>query len=462
VDVTALAGQDVRVGFSLQTDEKAPQTRYWVDDITLVCGAEPVSVAVVPATLTLKAGATSDPLSATVTGNTDATVTWSLRETGQGQFDATSRRYTAPAQPGFYHLVATSRADPLASGEASIQVLPVIGVTPASASIDLFQIEDFTLQLSPGVQRVSVSLQEGDLAGRAYLNSTGTTVQYIASRIPGTYHLVVSAEGNPAIQAVVPITVMPDVRIYFLPPTLTLAVGDTVDLGSRLYGDRTDLAFTLQEGPAGGSLSVTTVGPDDARPIYTAPATAGVYHLVATPVRNPTRQATLTLTVQDGLVVDPPALVTAPGTRTTFTAHLPGRTGYFDGIAWTRPPAEYLDIYRNTVSYIAPSTPGTYQLTATTTNAPVRTATVTIVVKSPDQDGDGRTAKDFGDLAVMADAYGASAAPGQALATDLNGDGVVDDEDLAEAERVFEQFDAPPLFTPSGARRIPASPSVGR
>ena len=71
-------------------------------------------------------------------------------------------------------------------------------------------------------------------------------------------------------------------------------------------------------------------------------------------------------------------------------------------------------------------------------------------VPGPDQDG--RTAGYFGDLAVMADAYGAVAAPGQTLAADLNEDGVVDDEDLAEARRVFEQFGTQPLFSPSGAR----------
>jgi hypothetical protein len=51
----------------------------------------------------------------------------------------------------------------------------------------------------------------------------------------------------------------------------------------------------------------------------------------------------------------------------------------------------------------------------------------TVVVRGVDLDGDGSSAWDFQDLALMADAWGAAEAPVQA---DFNGDGRVDDLDL--------------------------------
>ncbi|HVP60691.1 MAG TPA: hypothetical protein VMT11_09035 [Myxococcaceae bacterium] len=50
-----------------------------------------------------------------------ATVTWSVQESGGGAVDA-SGRYTAPAAPGTYHVVATSTADPSRSDSALITV----------------------------------------------------------------------------------------------------------------------------------------------------------------------------------------------------------------------------------------------------------------------------------------------------------------------------------------------------
>jgi hypothetical protein len=53
------------------------------------------------------------------------------------------------------------------------------------------------------------------------------------------------------------------------------------------------------------------------------------------------------------------------------------------------------------------------------------------------QDGDHKTARDFGDLAALADAYGGAGA-GAGARADLNGDGVVDDQDLQLGLAAFE------------------------
>jgi hypothetical protein len=79
---------------------------------------------------------------------------------------------------------------------------------------------------------------------------------------------------------------------------------------------------------------------------------------------------------------------------------------------------------------LAPTVPGTYTITAITTSAPFLTGTAMVIVKSADQDGDGKTLLDFGDLAVVADNYALNAPAGQDDGpSDLNGDGTVDDRD---------------------------------
>lgn len=62
--------------------------------------------------------------SAVVTGILPATVTWSIQEgTTGGTIDPTGL-YTAPSNPGVYHVVATSVAAPTVSGQALVNVVP--------------------------------------------------------------------------------------------------------------------------------------------------------------------------------------------------------------------------------------------------------------------------------------------------------------------------------------------------
>ena len=59
---------------------------------------------------------------AAVTGTTNTAVTWSVAEATGGAVTAAGQ-YTAPATAGTYHVVATSVADPTASGQIAVDVL---------------------------------------------------------------------------------------------------------------------------------------------------------------------------------------------------------------------------------------------------------------------------------------------------------------------------------------------------
>jgi glucuronoarabinoxylan endo-1,4-beta-xylanase len=88
-------------------------------------GAIAVNVVVDPANSSVVEGQTVD-LTATVTGTTNSTVTWSVKEAGGGQVasaGADKAKYTAPATAGTFHVVATSAADVSKTGSASVTVV---------------------------------------------------------------------------------------------------------------------------------------------------------------------------------------------------------------------------------------------------------------------------------------------------------------------------------------------------
>ena len=75
------------------------------------------------------------------------------------------------------------------------------------------------------------------------------------------------------------------------------------------------VAWSVQEGSTGGSI--TSAG------VYTAPASAGTYHVVATSQAAPGSSATVPVTVADrilGVAVSPSTVSLAPGATAQFTA----------------------------------------------------------------------------------------------------------------------------------------------
>jgi hypothetical protein len=84
-------------------------------------GAAHAAVTVTPPTAHALAGGTAQ-FQATVTGVAVTTVTWSVEEGAAGGTIASTGQYTAPSAAGAYHVVATSTADPSATGTAQVTV----------------------------------------------------------------------------------------------------------------------------------------------------------------------------------------------------------------------------------------------------------------------------------------------------------------------------------------------------
>ena len=137
-----------------------------------------VTLSVSPTSASLQPGATQQ-FSATVTGSTNAAVTW----TATGGTISTSGLYTAPSTAGTYTVKATSVADNTKSASATVTVTaaPVIAVsiTPTSASLQTSTTRQFSATVT-GTTNTAVTWS-------ATGGSVTTSGLYTAPATAGTY-----------------------------------------------------------------------------------------------------------------------------------------------------------------------------------------------------------------------------------------------------------------------------------
>lgn len=105
-----------------------------------------VVISVSPLSLVLQTGGTQQ-LTATVTGTTDHRVTWSIAEGDAGGTISSTGSYTAPSNPGSFHVIATSMADPTKSASSYVSIsappaatIPRLTAVWGSASNDVWSV----------------------------------------------------------------------------------------------------------------------------------------------------------------------------------------------------------------------------------------------------------------------------------------------------------------------------------
>jgi hypothetical protein len=164
------------------------------------------------------------------------------------------------------------------------------------------------------------------------------------------------------------------VSVSVSPETVTVPLGTTQSFAASVSGGRAvaRVQWSVQEGIEGGA--VTADG------LYTAPLTAGTYHVVATSIADPTKSATATVTVPIEIQIHPLTATTTIGDTRTFTGIVAGTTN--KAVTWTVQEG----VSGGTVSpegvYTPPAVPGTYHVTATSQADPTRSATAEIVVQA--------------------------------------------------------------------------------
>jgi hypothetical protein len=274
-------------------------------------GAGTVSVS--PASVSLTVGDVHT-FHYSATDATDLPCDWSVREGAPGGTIDSGGTYTAPDVAGTYHVVATSRARPGRSATGAVQVTGrsagvSVVVTPRTPSLKT----GATVQLTASVTgtsdaAVTWTVQEGAAGGQ--VSASGL---YTAPGSAGTYHAVATSHADPTRSDAATLTVTadpsPTVAVVVSPRTKSLSTGGTLQLSATVTGT-TNVAVTwaIQEGAAGGQVSASG--------LYTAPGSAGTYHVVATSQADGAARDTATITVTSGTCSDACA---APNGGITWT-----------------------------------------------------------------------------------------------------------------------------------------------
>ena len=306
----------------------ADSTKKATATLTVTAAPPVVAISVTPATASLVAGGTQQ-FTATVTGSTDTATTWTMQEaSGCGSVSSTGL-YTAPAVAATCHVVATSHADSTKKATTTVTVTaapPVvaISVTPATASLVAGGTQQFTATVTGSTDTAATwTMQEA--SGCGSVSSTGL---YTAPAVAATCHVVATSHADSTKKATTTVAVTaapPVVAISVTPATAAVLACQSLALTATVTGfANTAATWTVQEGSAGGS--VTALG------VYTAPSTAGTYHVVATSSADSTKSATTTLTVSTqvlSVAVSPQNLSIPSGGSAQFTATVTTTCGQY-------------------------------------------------------------------------------------------------------------------------------------
>jgi len=164
----------------------------------------------------------------------------------------------------------------------------------------------------------------------------------------------------------------PIVSIVISPSLVSVDQGASFGFNATVTGTSNhSVTWSVQEGVNGGSIDAGT---------YLAPFSVGTFHVVATSVADPSKQAAATVTVPAAsLGISPAAATLGPLGVGTFNGQFIGSVN--NGVIWTvieGPTGGSIDASGN---YVAPPGQGTYHVQAKSVADPslVATATITVV-----------------------------------------------------------------------------------
>ena len=157
----------------------------------------------------------------------------------------------------------------------------VVTINPTSANVSPGATQQFTSTVTGDCNLANTwSVEEGASGGS--ITSTGL---YTAPALGGTFHVRSTSVADPTMFARATVTVLtPPTDVVIAPARATLPLS-----GIQKFRANTPVNWTVTEGPSGGTI--------DAQGNYTAPATAGVFHVKATSQSDVTRTATALATV---------------------------------------------------------------------------------------------------------------------------------------------------------------------
>jgi len=318
----------------------------------------------------------TDQFTATVTGPTNTAVTWSIQEGAAGGKISATGLYTAPAVTVStpYHVIATSQADKTKSATYAVTVTAVVvTVSAASATVYDTMTDQFTATVTgPTNTAVTWSITEG-AAGGTITQAGLYTAPVVA--VSTTYHVIATSQADTTESATFAVTANP-ILVSVTAASATVLPNLTDQFTATVTGPtNTAVTWSILENPAAGG-TITATG------LYTAPATAGTYHVIATSQADPTKSGTLAVTVNAVTVSVTAASATVfPGLTDQFSATVTGTSN--TAVTWSilENPAAGGTISA-TGLYTAPAVTvaTTYHVIATSQADPTESGTLAVTV----------------------------------------------------------------------------------
>ncbi len=226
---------------------------------------------------------------ASVAGTVDEAAEWSVLESDGGTIDAAGS-YTAPRNEGTYTVQASfKRLAAMESTTVRVTRSVRVDVSPTSATLAPGEWLALSAAVSGNVKAVTWSVAEAPEGGT--VTAAGV---YTAPQTAGTYNVVATSAADPSKSGSTAIVVtatppVPPPAIAIAPQSASLVAGNTLQLNVTISG-LTDTSVTWSVAESGGG-TVSATG------LYTAPPTAGTYHVVARSRADATKSATATITV---------------------------------------------------------------------------------------------------------------------------------------------------------------------
>ncbi len=152
--------------------------------------------------------------------------------------------------------------------------------------------------------------------------------------------------------------VQPTIPIAIAPSTVSISPGESVQFTGVIPGVvlANKVVWTIAEGAAGGTISEFG--------LYTAPATAGTYHVVATGFSYKNATGTVVVVVHTVLTVAPKTGTVNVNGTIQFTGVVGGSTN--QGITWSIQEGAAGGTITSTGLYTAPAAPGTFHIIGAT------------------------------------------------------------------------------------------------
>jgi Fe-S cluster assembly iron-binding protein IscA len=360
-----------------------------------------VAVNVSPKTVQLLIG-TQQQFTATVTGNPNNSVTWTIAGTGCsgaacGTITSTGL-YTAPnavPNPPQVFVTATSVADPTKSGTATVTIVPPVSVSvsPKTATVLAGGQQQFTATVA-GTPNTTVtwSLAGTGCSGAACGTITSTGLYTAPGTVPSPAQVNVTATSvaDPTKSATATVTVTGPISVSVSPKAAQVVTGAHLQFTATVTGTTIKgVTWTV----TGAGCSGATCGTITSAGLYTAPGTVpnpAQVTVKATSVADNSKSdsASVTITGPVFVTVSPKVASVVVGAQQQFTATVTGLSNH--SVTWSVTGVGCSGTVCGTITstglYTAPKTvPNGAQVfvTATSVADPTESGTASVTIVPP-------------------------------------------------------------------------------